>query len=65
MQSPFSTKSTLAGGINRIHDEIQLKWNEICLDGEWVDLISFDAVASNFTIYGVNYFTVSTSERFH
>ena len=38
---------------------------EIRLDGEWVDLISLDAIASNFTLYGVNYFTVSASERFH
>ena len=36
----FSTKSTLLGRINRIHDEIPLAWDEICLDGGWVDLIS-------------------------
>ena len=36
----FSTKSTLAGGINRIHDEIPLARDEIRLDGGWVDLIS-------------------------
>ena len=35
----FSTKSTLSGGINRIHDEIPLAWDEIRLDGGWVDLI--------------------------
>jgi len=38
---------------------------EIRLDGEWVDLISLDATASNFAIHEVNYFTVSESERFH
>ena len=31
----FSTKSTLSGGINRIHDEIPLAWDEIRLDGGW------------------------------
>ena len=36
----FSTKSTLLGGINRFHDEIPLAWDEIRLDGGWVDLIS-------------------------
>ena len=36
----FSTKSTLSGGLNRIHDEIPLAWDEIRLDGGWVDLIS-------------------------
>ena len=39
----FSTKSTLTGGINRIHDEIPLAWDEIRLDGGWVDLISSEA----------------------
>ena len=36
----FSTKSTLSGGLNRIHDEIPLPWDEIRLDGGWVDFIS-------------------------
>ena len=36
----FSTKSTLSGGINRMHDEIPLAWDEIRLVGGWVDLIS-------------------------
>ena len=36
----FSTKSTLLGGINRFHDESPLTWDEIRLDGGWVDLIS-------------------------
>ena len=36
----FSTKPTLTGGINRIHDEIPRAWDEIRLDGGWVDLIS-------------------------
>ena len=35
----FSTNSTLMGGINRIHDEIPLVWDEIRLDSGWVDLI--------------------------
>ena len=39
----FSTKSTLSGGINRMHDEIPLSWDEIRLDGGWVDLISSEA----------------------
>ena len=39
----FSTKSTLSGGLNRIHDEIPLAWDEIRLDGGWVDLISSEA----------------------
>ena len=38
--SCFLTKSTLEGGLNRIHDEIPLVWDEIRLDGGWVDLIS-------------------------
>ena len=36
----FSTKSTFSGGINRIYDEIPHAWDEIRLDGGWVDLIS-------------------------
>ena len=40
----FSTKSTLSGGINRIHDEIPLASDEIRLDGGGVDLISSEAV---------------------
>ena len=36
----FSTKSTFSGGINRIYDEIPRAWDEIRLDGGWVDLIS-------------------------
>ena len=40
----FSTKSTLSGGLNRIHDEIPLAWDEIRLDGGWVDLISSEAI---------------------
>ena len=39
----FSTKSTLSGGINRMHDEIPPAWDEIRLDGGWVDLISPEA----------------------
>jgi len=38
---------------------------KFAVSSEWVDLISLDAIASNFTIYVVNYFTVSVSERFH
>ena len=45
---PFSTKSTLWGGRNRIHDEIPLAWDEIRLDGGWVDLISSEAVGGRF-----------------
>ena len=44
----FSTKSTLSGGLNRIHDEIPLAWDEIRLDGGWVDLISSEALAEDF-----------------
>ena len=44
----FSIKSTLMGGINRIHDEIPLPWDEIRLDGGWVDLISSEAVRRRF-----------------
>ena len=44
----FSTKSTLSGGLNRIHDEIPLAWDEIRLDGGWVDLISSEAVGEDF-----------------
>ena len=40
----FSTKSTFSGGINRIYDEIPHAWDEIRLDGGWVDLISSEAV---------------------
>ena len=36
----FSAKSTFSGGINRIYDEIPHTWDEIRLDGGWVDLIS-------------------------
>ena len=36
----FSVKSTFSGGINRIYDEIPHAWDEIRLDGGWVDLIS-------------------------
>ena len=36
----FSTKSTFSGGINRIYEEIPHAWDEIRLDGGWVDLIS-------------------------
>ena len=43
-----STKSTLSGGLNRIHDEIPLAWDEIRLDGGWVDLISSEALAEDF-----------------
>ena len=32
----FLTKSTLSGGINRIHDEIPPAWDEIRLDGGWI-----------------------------
>jgi hypothetical protein len=38
---------------------------KFAVSSEWVDLISLDAKASNFTIHEVNYFTVSESERFH
>jgi hypothetical protein len=34
------------------------------VSSEWVDLISLDAKASNFTIYEVNYFTVSIENDF-
>ena len=44
----FSIKSTLKGGINRIHDEILLSWDEIRLDGGWVDLISSEATRRRF-----------------
>ena len=44
----FSTKSTLSGGLNRIHDEIPRAWDEIRLDGGWVDLISSEAKAEDF-----------------
>ena len=44
----FSIKSTLMGGINRIHDEFPLPWDEIRLDGGWVDLISSEAVRRRF-----------------
>ena len=40
----FSTKSTLLGGLNRIHDEIPRAWDEIRLDGGWADFISSEAV---------------------
>ena len=40
----FSTKSAFSGGINRIYDEIPHAWDEIRLDGGWVDLISSEAV---------------------
>ena len=44
----FSTKSTLSGGLNRIHDEIPRAWDEIRLDGGWVDLISSEVVHRRF-----------------
>ena len=44
----FSTKSTLSGGLNRIHDEIPHTWDEIRLDGGWVDLISSEALSEDF-----------------
>ena len=44
----FSTKSTFSGGINRIYDEIPHAWDEIRLDGGWVDLISSEAVGGRF-----------------
>ena len=37
---------------------------KFAVSSEWVDLISLDAIASNFTIYGVNYFTVSVANDF-
>ena len=44
----FSVKSTLSGGLNRIHDEIPLAWDEIRLDGGWVDLISSEVAHRRF-----------------
>ena len=44
----FSTKSTFSGGINRIYDEIPHAWDEIRLDGGWVDLISSEVAHRRF-----------------
>ena len=44
--------------------EIRLAACEIRPDGEWIYFISLDAVATNFTIYEVNYFTVSATGDF-
>ena len=45
---PFSIKSTFSGGINRIYDEIPHAWDEIRLDGGWVDLLFSEAKHRRF-----------------